>query len=419
MELWHVRGGRKLCGGVSVQGSKNAALPILAAAAVTPARIELSRVPELSDVEATLRILRLLGCRADFGGGTAVIDSTGMNSCTIPPEWMEKMRSSVFFMGALLARFGEAVLSLPGGCRLGRRPIDLHLSAMRQLGAEIEEYGREIRCRAGKLYGAEITLPFPSVGATENVMLAACGAEGETLLHGAAREPEIVALQDFLRLLGAEIEGAGTGTIRIGGMRAQRSASFRIPADRIAAATLACAAAAAGGTVWVRDCDPKQISAVLHFLNLSGCDIIIRENAFRIRSEGRLKTVGEVVTAPYPGFPTDAQPLLIAALLRSDGLTRIRETIFENRFRYTAELNKLGADVRLEGQTAAVRGVPRLHASLLRAGDLRGGAALILASLGAEGESLILDEGYIKRGYEKLDAELSSLGACVWRESFD
>ncbi len=411
MDIWRLRGGNRLEGSCPVQGSKNASLPILAASLVCPARTELTNMPQLSDVDAALRILRGLGCEAEQRGSEVCIDSAGLTRSEIPRELMEEMRSSVFFMGALLARCGEARLSLPGGCRLGKRPIDLHLSALRQLGAEIDEEGGEITCRAGQLCGTHIRLPFPSVGATENIMMAACAARGETLLEGAAREPEIVALQRYLRALGARICGAGTDRIRISGMQPVRCAAFKIPADRIAAATLACAAAAAGGELELRDFDPRQISALVYFLKRAGCDIIPRKRGLHLHAPERLLGAGELTTAPYPGFPTDAQPLLMAAMLRARGETRITETIFENRFRQVPELQRLGADIRISGRTALIRGVERLHGAELTAGDLRGGAAMVLAGLCAEGETLLRDCGHIARGYDGLDRSLRALGA--------
>ena len=413
MAYWHIRGGRRLEGVCTVQGSKNASLPILAATLLCPAETELENVPRLRDVDAALRILRHLGCRAEQSGGRVSVDSRRVGRCDIPRELMERMRSSVIFMGALLARCGQARLSLPGGCQLGKRPIDLHLFALRALGARIEEEGGEIRCRAERLRGAEIALPFPSVGATENAMLAACGAEGETLIRGAAREPEIEALQSYLRKLGASVSGAGTDTVLVEGLSPRASVRERIPGDRIVAATFACAAACAGGEIELRGAEPGQFSAVLDFLNRAGCVIMPSERGLTLRSDGRLRGVGELVTAPYPGFPTDAQPVLMAALLRAEGVTRITETIFENRFRQAPELCRLGADVRISGRTAEIRGVEKLRGAALTATDLRGGAAMIVAALGAEGETLICDEGHVCRGYEDFDRRLRALGADV------
>ena len=411
MELWHIRGGRRLSGSCRVQGSKNATLPILAASLALPRRSELEGVPGLRDVDAALEILRLLGCRICREGDSVQIDSGGLSGREVPRELMLKMRSSVIFMGALLARCGEARLSLPGGCRLGKRPIDLHLMALRALGAEIREEGDRIDCRSRGLRGAQIRFPFPSVGATENAMLAACGAQGETRIFGAAREPEIVALQDYLCALGAEVSGAGTDCITVGAVRKTASAPFRIPSDRIAAATLACAVGSAGGSAELKNVDPAHFSTVLHFLNQAGCDIITKQRAVTVRAPERLKAVGPVVTAPYPGFPTDAQPVLMAALLRAEGDSTITETIFENRYRQVEELRRLGAQIELQGRRALIHGVERLHAGRLRATDLRGGASMVVAALSADGETVVADEGHITRGYENLDGALRNLGA--------
>ncbi len=413
MELWHIRGGNRLEGACFVQGSKNASLPILAASIICPASTELLNVPQLRDVDAALRILRHLGCWAEQSGGEVTIDSRNLSCCSIPHSLMVEMRSSVIFMGALLARCGEARLSLPGGCQLGKRPIDLHLAALRKMGAEIEEDRGEIFCRAEALKGAEIVLPFPSVGATENIMLAACAARGETVIHGAAREPEIAALQDYLKAMGADVRGAGTDTVTIGSLSPEKHIACRIIPDRIVASTIACAAACTGGNVELRGIDPRQFSTVLRFLNQAGCDIISTDRSVRLRSEGELKAVGEISTAPYPGFPTDAQPVLMAALLKAKGLTRITENIFENRYRQVPELCRLGADIVTHGKIAEIWGVDCLHGTALTATDLRGGAAMIVAGLSSQGETLICDDGHISRGYERFDIRLRALGADV------
>ena len=416
MDIWHIRGKRALEGTCFVQGSKNATLPIIAASIICPARSELMNVPQLRDVDAALRILRHIGCTAEQRGGEVYIDSTYLSCSAIPHELMVEMRSSVIFMGALLARCGAARLSLPGGCQLGKRPIDLHLSALRAMGAEIDEDGTEIYCRASKLHGAEIELPFPSVGATENVMLAACAARGRTVIHGAAREPEICALQDYLRAMGADITGAGSGTVTISGFAATGCAVCRIIPDRIVASTIACAAAAVGGNVEMRGVAPEHFSTVLYFLNQAGCDIISSNRTVRIRSTGRLKAPGAITTEPYPGFPTDAQPVLMAALLQAEGCTEITENIFENRYRQVPELRRLGADIVVEGRRAEIWGVDCLHGTALNATDLRGGAAMIVAGLAADGETVIFDDGHITRGYERFDVRLRSLGADIFLE---
>lgn len=416
MDIWHIRGGNTLEGACFVQGSKNATLPIIAASIISPARSELMNVPQLRDVDAALRILRHLGCTAEQRQNEVFIDSTYLSGSSIPHSLMEEMRSSVIFMGALLARCGEARLSLPGGCQLGKRPIDLHLSALRKMGAQIEEDGPEIYCRAERLRGAEIELPFPSVGATENIMLAACSARGRTVIRGAAREPEISALQDYLAAMGAKMSGAGSDTLTIEGFAASGRAVCRIIPDRIVASTIACAAAAVGGNVEMRGVAPEHFSTVLYFLNQAGCDIISNNRAVRVKSTGRLKAPGEISTQPYPGFPTDAQPVLMAALLRAEGKTVITENIFENRYRQVPELRRLGADIITQGRRAEIWGVDCLHGTALNATDLRGGAAMIVAGLSADGETVIFDDGHITRGYERFDVRLRALGADIFLE---
>lgn len=416
MAIWHLNGGKRLEGACFVQGAKNAALPILAASVVCPLETELLNVPQLSDVEASLEILRCLGCTAVQQENDVYIDSRSLGSNTIPRRMMESMRSSVLFMGALLARCGEVHLTPPGGCKLGARPIDMHLDAMKALGASVEENGCEIICRAERLRGAHIRLPYPSVGATENAMIAACAAEGETLITGAAGEPEIVDLQEYLRKAGAYISGAGTGTIRISGFEPERRAGHRVIPDRIAAATFLCAAAACGGDIELRGVDLRQFSRLQHFLKRAGCDIISSQRSVRLISDGKLSAVGCVSTGPYPEFPTDMQPLLMAALLKAHGRTEFIENVFDSRFGHAKELRRFGADISVEGRSASVWGVHSLRGAVVSAGDLRGGAAMIIAALSADGESLIVDQGHVARGYEHLDHKLRYLGADIYLE---
>ncbi len=416
MAIWHVTGGNRLYGPCFVQGSKNSVLPILAASVITPCVTELMNVPKLSDVEWTLRILRRLGCIAELQGNDVYIDSRQISCCEIPRELMETMRSSVLFMGALLARCGEVRLSRPGGCKLGERPVDMHLSALEALGAEVEEDGCTISCRARKLTGGHIELRYPSVGATENAMIAASLADGVTTIHGAAREPEIVELQEYLRKLGAYISGAGSGRISICGFSAESRVGHRVMPDRIAAATLLCATAACGGDIELRGIDPSQISPVRHFLNAAGCDIISGKRSIRLTSSAALSAVPDVVTGPYPEFPTDAQPLLMAALLKAKGKTVFKETVFDSRFAHAAELARFGADISVNGGEATVWGVGSLAPAIATSTDLRGGAAVLIAALSAEGRSMIIDAEHIARGYENLDGQLRALGADIYME---
>lgn len=413
MSIWHIYGGNRLTGSTRVQGAKNAVLPIMAASVLSGGETVLHNVPDLRDVTTTLRILQHLGCTAVRDGDTVRIDSRGMHCDFIPHALMRELRSSVIFLGAILARFGTARLSMPGGCELGPRPVNLHLDALRALGAEVMERGGDIICRAHALQGRRILLPFPSVGATENAMLAACAAAGETVICNAAREPEIADLQCYLRKLGADISGAGTSTVTVGGFRPRPFVEHTIMPDRIVAATILCAAAACGGEVELQDVDPAHFSTVLDSLSEAGCAIITTASAVRLSSDGQLTAPRPVVTQPYPGFPTDAQPPLMAACLRAKGTTVFTENIFTNRYRHAEEFRRLGAAVSIEGRVAYVTGVERLTGAPLTASDLRGGAAMLVAGLCAEGATELFDDGYIDRGYDRFDACLSALGADV------
>lgn len=415
MSVWHIAGGNRLSGSVTVQGAKNAVLPIMAASVLAPGETELLNVPTLRDVNTTIRILRGLGCSVEREGDAVYIDSRPMSRSEIPHSLMRELRSSVIFLGALLARCGHARLSMPGGCELGPRPIDLHLMALRALGAEIDERGGDLICSAPSgLRGAGIALPMPSVGATENAMLAACAAEGETVIMNAAREPEITELQTFLQTLGADVTGAGSATVRVRGKKLEPfRVGHRIMPDRIVSSTLLCACAAAGGDVELRAVEPRHFSTVLHSLSECGCDIMSNSSSVRLRSGGNLKAPMPVITGPYPGFPTDAQPLMLAACLKARGTSVFVENVFQNRFRFTEELQRLGARIHTEGRVAVVTGVEALHGAPTVATDLRGGAALMIAALSAEGETDMLDSGHVERGYESFDERLAALGADI------
>ena len=415
MSVWHIAGGNRLSGSVTVQGAKNAVLPIMAASVLAPGETELLNVPTLRDVNTTIRILRGLGSSVEREGDAVYIDSRPMSRSEIPHSLMRELRSSVIFLGALLARCGHARLSMPGGCELGPRPIDLHLMALRALGAEIDERGGDLICSAPSgLHGAGIALPMPSVGATENAMLAACAAEGETVIMNAAREPEITELQTFLQTLGADVTGAGSATVRVRGKKlVPFRVGHRIMPDRIVSSTLLCACAAAGGDVELRAVEPRHFSTVLHSLSECGCDIMSNSSSVRLRSGGNLKAPMPVITGPYPGFPTDAQPLMLAACLKARGTSVFVENVFLNRFRFTEELQRLGARIHTEGRVAVVTGVEALHGAPTVATDLRGGAALMIAALSAEGETDILDSGHVERGYESFDERLAALGADI------
>ena len=419
MAYFAVRGGRPLAGEVPVHGSKNSALPMLAATLLARGESVLHNCPALSDIDGAACILSALGCKVRREGSTLLVNTACRSGCAVPPSLMGRMRASVLFLGALLASAGEAAACSPGGCALGARPIDLHLEAFRLLGAEVLGEGESLLCRCAGLRGRSIHLPFPSVGATENIMLAACGAEGVTEIHNAAREPEIEDLQGFLRSMGAKVSGGGTGCITIEGGRPLHPAEYTVMPDRIVAATYLAAAAAAGGEAVLRGARPQTLRPVIGALLRAGCCIAEEADRLILRRTDPLRGIGRVETRPYPGFPTDAQPLLAAALAAGRGETTIVETIFDRRFRYTEGLRRMGADIRVQGNTARITGVEALRGTEVHAADLRGGAALTAAALAAEGESRIYGLEHIDRGYEALASALSRLGGDIRRVETD
>ncbi len=414
-----IAGGSRLSGIIEVPGAKNSVLPVLAATLLNNGTSILENCPELDDVITMLDILSELGCTVRRKEGRIEVDASTLTSNCIPELLARRMRSSIVILGAILARCGEVEFSYPGGCEIGLRPIDMHLKALEQMGAEVEGLSHGMmRCKADRLTGCEILLDFPSVGATENVMLAACFAEGETIIRNAAKEPEIEDLQIFLQKLGVTIGGAGTGNIRIIGVPEKFKAEpvHRIIPDRIAAGTYLSAAAATGGSVVVTGIDYDHIGSILYCLKRCGARIKYYDGGVvTLESNGRLKGLDLVRTSPYPGFPTDMQPQFVALLTRCTGTSVMVETVFENRFRYTEQLMKLGADISIQGRTAIIRGVERLKGADVEARDLRGGAALIIAGLVAEGETRISGVNYIDRGYENVERVLSKVGANIRR----
>lgn len=411
-----IRGGRPLSGSLTVQGAKNSVLPILAATLLSGEVCRIRHCPRLRDVETAMEILRHLGCRADWQGRDLLVDAADLTRWDVPDHLMSRMRSSVVFLGAILARCGQAEMTYPGGCELGARPIDLHLAALRSMGAAIQETGGRLACRRERLTGTEIVLSLPSVGATENAMLAACGAEGTTVIANAAREPEIVDLQTFLQKMGAHVQGAGSSTVVVEGGAPLHGCVHTVVADRIVAATYLAAAAGTGGDIRLEGVDYRHLSAVATMLRQAGCRLTCGETSIRLQAPRRLQSAGPIRTAPYPGFPTDAQAVLMASLLRSEGATVFVENIFDSRYRHVPEMVRMGADIRLEGRVAVVCGVDRLHGAAVQAKELRGGASLVLAGLQAEGETVVTGVEHIQRGYEDLTGELAQLGADIRQE---
>lgn len=416
MDKLVINGSKRLTGEIEVHGSKNSVLPILAACVLSQGENIIHNCPILSDVDAALKILVELGCKVKREEHTVCVDSSGVNGFEISDSLMREMRSSVIFLGAILGRTGKAVLSTPGGCEIGLRPIDMHISAMEQLGAEVfEEHGRlHFECKNG-LHGARVILPFPSVGATENIMIASCVAKGTTVITNAAREPEISDLADFLNGCGAKIHGAGDSTIVIEGVEKLTATTHTVIPDRIAASTYLLAGAITHGRVCIKEIIPAHLGALIPVLKQSGCDISVSNRWICISSPPRLSRVKTVRTMPYPGFPTDVQAPLTAMLSVADGTSVVVENIFECRYKHVSELIRLGAKINVEGRTAVIEGVPYLTGASVVSPDLRGGFALVIAGLAAKGETVISGVEHIDRGYENPEKLLSALGADIKR----
>ena len=418
MESIVIRGGKPLNGSLRVQGSKNSSLPILAACVLADGVCVLKNCPILTDVAAAVEILRCLGCGVTRKGHTLTVDARSVCNAQIPAALMHEMRSSIVFLGAMLSRLGKAVLCAPGGCEIGLRPIDLHLSALRALGVSVEEADGTLICTVkDRLRGATVRLPFPSVGATENAMLAAVLAAGETTIYNAAREPEIDDLAAFLNACGCRVHIGKNGVISICGVKRVHGADHTVIPDRIAALTCLSAVASCGGDVLLTDVIPAHFQAASRVLECAGCRLDVQPRQIRLRSSGRLRAVPFIKTKPYPGFPTDAQAAVMAMLCTAKGTSMMEETIFENRFNHVPELCCMGAKIKTNGRLAAVKGVQALHGAAVHAVDLRAGGALVAAALCAEGASTVTGVHHIDRGYENIEACLRALGADIERSS--
>ena len=409
-----VRGGKRLEGEIQVQGAKNSALPILAAAVLCKTQVTLYNCPRLTDCDAAMRILTALGCSCKREGSAVTINPSVITTSEIPAGLMREMRSSVIFSGALLGRERQCRLSFPGGCEIGARPIDFHIAAFKRMVVTVRDEHGYLICRADKLNGAKITLPLPSVGATENIMLAAVLADGITEIHNAAREPEIVDLAQFLEKCGAKISGAGSELILIEGVRELHGCDYTIMSDRIAAATYLCCGAITRGELVLTKADFRSSEPVLSVLEQIGCSVYsFGEDCIYINARKKLKAPPMIRTAAHPGFPTDAQPVLMALCATIPGTSIFVETIFENRYRHVSELIRLGAKINVEGRVAVVEGSSRLSGAELMATDLRGGAAMVTAGLFADGVTRVGNASYIYRGYEDIEEKLRSVGADI------
>lgn len=416
MDKLKILGGLPLVGEVQAAGAKNAALPILCASLLTADPLELSNVPQLQDIATTIRLLKLLGVKTERDEERLTLQADSLVSTEAPYELVKTMRASILVLGPLLARFGEARVSLPGGCAIGQRPVDQHIKGLQAMGAQIEIEQGFVVARATRLKGARIVTDMVTVTGTENLMMAACLAEGETILENAAREPEVVDLAKVLVAMGAKIEGAGTDRLVIRGVERLHGASHRIMADRIETGTFLCAAAACGGDVTVRATDPWSMDVTIDRLRETGATLTSGPDWVRLQANGRPRAVS-VRTAPYPGFATDMQAQFMAMDAVADGTATVVETIFENRFMHVQELRRLGANIRIEGNTAIVQGVPALSGATVMATDLRASASLVIAGLAARGETTVERIYHLDRGYARMEARLQALGARIERVS--
>ena len=418
MSKLRIEGGRRLSGELKLQGAKNSALPILAATLLGEGVSVIHNCPDLTDIAAAVKILEYLGCKVVREGDTLTVDARQITQCTIPENLMREMRSSIVFLGAMLSRTGKAKICMPGGCELGPRPIDLHLEALKKLGATIISDHGYLDCKVEKgLQGGKISLLFPSVGATENILLASCMAKGRTVIHNAAQEPEIVDLASYLNGRGAKIRGAGKSRIVVDGVEHLDSTEHTVMPDRIVAATYLCAGAITGGEILlkeVRPCDLESIFPIFEkmgmHLRMTGSEVLLKPP-----TDGKIRSVNAIRTMPHPGFPTDAQAPIMAVLSVAEGTSMFVENIFESRYKHAQELNRMGADIKVEGRVAVCTGVDALYGTEVQAEDLRGGAALVLAGLRAEGITQVNDIHHIDRGYESIETVLDSLGANIVR----
>ena len=414
MSSYIIEGGKRLQGETFVSGSKNASLPILAASILNRGITKLYNVPDIHDTAVMIEILKYLGCKVKKNKNKVIIDSRNITKYEIPENLMHQMRSSVIFAGAILGRYKKVTFSYPGGCDIGSRPIDLHLKGFEKLGIKINKSFGKIVCETEEIIPAEINLDFPSVGATENIMLAAVLTKGKTTIINAAMEPEIVDLQIFLNRMGAKIVGAGSNIIKIDGIDKLKDVSYNIMPDRIEAGTLLCSAAITGGEIDLKKVKIDHLAPIIDKLTEMGCKIQIKNDTINLKAPKRLKST-DIKTMPYPGFPTDMQAIFGVVLCTACGTSVITENIFENRFKYLSELQKMGAKVKIEGKNAIIKGIKKLYGSKVTATDLRGGASMVLAGLAAKGTTKVDNIEYILRGYEKLDEKLKSLGAEIYK----
>ncbi len=410
-----IQGSNSLEGIVNIGGSKNAALPILASTVIHGREYLLDNIPDIEDVRDMLEILTIMGCSVQYDNGVALIDTRGLNTHKVPEKLVRKIRSSIILMGAVLQRTGSVEIAYPGGCEIGLRPIDLHLKGLKKLGVDIQEKSGLLIGTVKESEGCEISLDYPSVGATENIILFAVGISGKTVIHNPAKEPEIVDLQNFLNICGYSVNGAGTGSIVIEGKRIENAdtVEYKIISDRIEAGTYLSAAASMKSKIYIRNIEKAHFKSITSIYEDAGCEIRETHGTIVIANNGRLNAIEKVTTQPYPGFPTDMQAQFMATMSLADGITIIEETVFDSRFKHVPELQKMGANITTIGRVAVIEGVERLYGAEVESKDLRGGAALVIAALGAEGTTKINNIYHINRGYEKFVSKLHNLGVII------
>ncbi len=407
-----IKGGKKLEGTVKISGSKNASLPIIAATILNTGKTTLYNVPNIHDTQIMFQILEILGGKVEKKNNKVIIDTSKINKYEIPENLMREMRSSVILAGSLIGKYKNATFSYPGGCDIGTRPIDLHLKGFEKLGVKITKNYGNITCTCDKIVGQKIELDFPSVGTTENIILASVFAEGITEINNAAREPEIIDLQNFLNRMGAKVEGAGSNQITIQGVKQLKDVSYNIMPDRIEAGTFLCGTAITGGNTRLEGINPKHLTPAIAKLEEAGCKIETGKSYIEINAPKKIKSL-ELKTMPYPGFPTDLQSVFIALLTIAKGTSLVIENIFESRYKFVPELIRMGAKITVEGRTAIIKGTRKLYGTNVKATDLRGGAAMIIAGLSAKGKTEVENIEYILRGYENFDKKLRDLGADI------
>ena len=415
MSKFIIQGGKRLEGEVKISGSKNAALPIIAATILNSGKTTLYNVPNIQDVQTMFEIVKQIGGKVTKKNNKIIIDTSKVHKYEIPEELMRKMRSSVILAGALIGKYKKAKFSYPGGCDIGSRPIDLHIKGFEKLGIQIREDHGKIECNAEEIIGNQINLDFPSVGATENIILASCLGKGTTILTNAAKEPEIEDLIKYLNKMGAKIKGAGTDRIEITGVKKLSEISYNIMPDRIEAGTYLVAGTITGGRIKITNANPMHIEPIINKLEEANCKLNVEKNTIEIIAPKRVKAI-DIKTMPYPGFPTDLQSIFAALLATGKGTSVITENIFESRYKYVQELNRMGAKIKVECRNAIIKGTKKIQGANVVSTDLRGGAALVIEALVAKGETQINNIDYILRGYEKMEEKLRQLGADIRKE---